>query len=455
MSNPILLQSYNQDFFNWSLSSAYRSGFRLWNPSFALAQDPEIIEKIQRDPKIQQGLRIRYTSVVGDEWAVTPFSDREDDVAAAAIVDELLNEMDRAEFMNSRYFLASAVFIGRAFCFMESVRLPGTYGEDTAPRMWWRPTRLRRIDERRFRWAPRRVKDSTGRERFDVALQMWSVAGYEWVDVANPECYVQVTFDDTEGRLGYGTGLLEAAFFYYYAKATVMKEGLQGLERWMQGLPIAKVDGASVGGPGQENETIRDAWVTVIQKMVAAGAVVMDKTDEFEVVAMSGTGYEAPLRWLDYLDRSILEVLTGTNLPAGGSSDKGSLARAGVEENTSARIYEFDRGMIDACLTRDVLQKIWRMNRSNFVAAGLGSARCPRFASTVRTEPDPTKESQIVSTILAAGVPLRRDEVYEKIGYTMPGPDDDVIDGRAQAQTFGIETADQEGSNNDRIPDEK
>ena len=51
---------------------------------------------------------------------------------------------------------------------------------------------------------------------------------------------------------------------------------------------------------------------------------------------------------------------------------------------------------------------------------------------------DPTASAQVISTLLAAGVRLRADEVYRKTGFSVPGEDDEVIEPQKAADSAGL-----------------
>ncbi|MGB0972966.1 MAG: hypothetical protein ACPGVG_18720, partial [Mycobacterium sp.] len=64
------------------------------------------------------------------------------------------------------------------------------------------------------------------------------------------------TADEPESALGRGDGVIEASYWFYYAKQIVMREGLQGLERWAQGWVIFKQDAKADAAPDDDNEAL-------------------------------------------------------------------------------------------------------------------------------------------------------------------------------------------------------
>jgi hypothetical protein len=72
------------------------------------------------------------------------------------------------------------------------------------------------------------------------------------------------------------------------------------------------------------------------------------------------------------------------------------------------------------------------MNRGVLVAMGLGNARMPRFSSVQEKKEDPQIAAQIITQMGQAGLPLRLDEVYHKIGFSKPREGvDEVFEGAA------------------------
>jgi hypothetical protein len=53
------------------------------------------------------------------------------------------------------------------------------------------------------------------------------------------------------------------------------------------------------------------------------------------------------------------------------------------------------------------------------------------FSSASEQEEKAEVQSQVASTLISVGVPLRKDELYRKVGYTPPVDGDDVVQGRA------------------------
>ena len=83
-------------------------------------------------------------------------------------------------------------------------------------------------------------------------------------------------------------------------------------------------------------------------------------------------------------------------------------------------------------MTHDLIGQVWRMNRSNFAALGLADANMPKFSSIQEKRQDPTVVAGIITQMGQVGLPLRKDEVYDRIGFTMPKEDDEIFEPKQQ-----------------------
>jgi hypothetical protein len=285
------------------------------------------------------------------------------------------------------------------------------------------------VDRRRVRIVPEWSPGPGGGVRRHVStfLELFSIVAEKWVRIENPEWFVRHIYNDEEARLGHGRGLLEAIYFYSYAKQIVLREGLQGLERWAQGLAIVKIDGFRKGSKNKPNTAVATAWLDAIEKTKARHGLVGDKQDDISVEFPRGTGHQMVTEFLRYLDDAMTRLITGALLPSGGGENKGSLGRASVEEGKQEALVQYDRELLDEVLTRDLLGMIFRQNRANWVALGLGEAECPKFATVQEKREDAKEAADIATILIAGGVPLRKDEVYKKTNYTQPAEGDEVF----------------------------
>ena len=89
-------------------------------------------------------------------------------------------------------------------------------------------------------------------------------------------------------------------------------------------------------------------------------------------------------------------------------------------------------------LTDCLVGQLWRLNRQQLSDAGLAEARMPRLAIINKPIDDPRESAQVIATALASGIPLRKDEVYRQLGFTVPIDGDEVIEPGQAAGAGGL-----------------
>lgn len=411
------------------LSDAIR--YRDWvgDPSFALKSDATIYEKVLRDPVTAHAIRFRKHLVAGAEVRVEGASDRPEDQAAAAVVEELLGNV--MGFTDARISLAEAIFRGSAYAFVSGTRrvievgtLPG--GGAAPPQNWWVPERLVDVDRRRFRL----VRPDPQRP---LAWEFWSAERSAWEALAHPEWFIRSVHEDTEGSLSYGRGLLDTLYYCQSLKARLVQDAASAAERFGQGLIKVAVeglrgaDGRPVGGDQRDGDSVASAWQEVMTRHRARHVLVHDSRDEVEVLQGIGEGAGLIKQLLDYVDNALVTTVLGSTLPT-LEGDGGSRALGEVQENSTEALVQADRARLADDLTRDLVGLLWRLNRPQ-LEAQVGRARMPRVKIDQRKREDPDAAAELIAKLLAAGVALRKDEVYDKVGFTVPLPGEDVIEG--------------------------
>jgi hypothetical protein len=414
------------DVYVWSLQQAFHNaGGRLYETSFALGQDAAFDEALRRDPVALQAINDRLASVAGKAWTIQPASDDEDDKDLAAIVESALRRL--RDFRSGRRNLAHAIFDGRSYAVVHGERRPVKLpprGRKGTPRManLWTPRRLQDVGAKRIRWGLL--------ENGKPQLQYASIPSGQWIPVSPDVMLVSVCYDNREASLGYGRGLREGCYYYLYAKETALREGLQGLERWAQGMVVAKIDSKLAGFPTKEATQVAAEYLDTLKKHRGRfGGIAIDKADEIDVKWPAGTGQSMVTEFVRMMDEALTRLITGALLPSGGGSTNGSLARAEEEGSTIERVTQLDRDIVDEALTHDLIRRLVDVNRPQLSDMGLGDADYPRFETVMSQTEDPAKNATVVQTALQAGVALRKDEVYKKLGFTQPAEDDEVFDG--------------------------
>jgi phage gp29-like protein len=173
-----------------------------------------------------------------------------------------------------------------------------------------------------------------------------------------------------------------------------------------------------------------EAWKNVLRELRSQHVLVYGDGDEVDVLAGPTDGARVILDMVNYFDRAITRLLVGGTLTMGVSQDDaGSLAQSETHRKSGQDLVLRDKKKVDAAITRDLIGQFRRLNAAQLGDLGLGRVKPPRFSSEQDNE-DAQVAATVASTLLGAGVPLRRDELYKKVGYTPPAEGDDVVEGR-------------------------
>jgi len=425
--NFIFSRGVNARLYAHALAAAYRNGIEIWDPDYSLARDPEFWEKVQRDPKIKGPMDKRLHSVAGRDWQVNPGARNPEkrDEKATDVAERILEHLDN--FIEGRYNLAKGVFQGESWSYIEGEHKTLDIGGKK--QKWWVPVRLRSIDKRRIRQVPVWVPGAGGNDSLQMHYELSNInsAGL-WTPIRSDAPLIHFTYDNEESRMGHGRGIAEAIYFYHYAKGVVFTEGLEGLEKWARGMVVAKMDRMGTGAT--TNEDTAQAYLTQLERQRTGGIMVIDDKDEVEVHWPNGKGGEMVFDWLHYLDAAIAEVIMGQVIPSvGGSVIATEITRGREEGSATETLLGYDRALIYNCLTRDLLGHIWYWNQIQLREIGLGDARMPKLSPVSVDDSKPKEAIDIISAAATIGIPLIRKQVYDRIGFGMPGENDDVFEG--------------------------
>ena len=403
-------------------------------PSLWLARDPDAEAKMLRDGVIGNAVDYRCGLVAGTEWELTGKvrGDLRGDLAVA-VGTELIGFIKK--FAPARKQLARACFHGSRYQEIKKTVRTLNIG-DGKPRRWVVPVKLEDQSQWRFR------KKVTGRDTPNPQAhwQRYKILGVvddqdaegRWVDVHPSEAVATIAhvYDETEDSLGYGRGLRERLGWPWYALSHVNQEAIGAIEKWARGWVLAKVHGAAHADTGLPNSEVVDEWVTKLEKMQSRHVMVMTKDDEVETLnGGAGGGWQMIESFCDRLERQVDRIVLAATLPTGGGSgDVGSLARAGVEQDSTSNIVDFDRQAMEECYTDDLLGALWFWNWPNLVELGIQDSK-PCFCISKAQSDDPTEFLERAERAHGMGVDLSAAEFYEKGGLSKPLPDEEIIPG--------------------------
>lgn len=400
------------------------------DPEFAISRDPAIWEKIRKDPVIDHAIARRLHLVGGRERIVEA---GEDGDQPELLADVWRDARKAVKFRHEAQLqLAKAVLLGRTFGFVEGGRRRCILGGIESD--WWIPRRIVPIDRRRVVFA---IGEDENGKRCRVT-KIWHIERREWIE-CRLDRMVALLYDDEEGRLGYGRGILESVYFYHWAKGNVLREGLQGIERMHQGLKIAKV-GDNRGDENATKEAIRTAFMNELDKHMARHTLVIDEADDVQVLFPPGNESNTIVPVLRYLDEGVTQRIVGSVLPSGGGGETGSLARAQVEDDATEDLVSHDRKMLDEALTEGLVGTFIRKNRPQLEDAGLWGVPTPRERTKPVEVENPTEFATMLASLSSLKRPIRvrRDEVYKGLGLSVPSDDDDDVVEIGGAEAGGV-----------------
>lgn len=408
-------------------SAAWRRT-HLVHPSVWFARDPEVEEKMLRDPDIAHAVGLRKEQIAGRQWTVTPvFKNSPRASLAVGVATDLLAGIKR--FTSAREALARAFFSGKRYARIKFEPRILRLGDGRA-RTWIVPVELEDMDQRMYRVENERD------------AQTGTVRGWRYRWHAGPDQWVKETpdddlrtiehrYQDDMTKLGHGSALREALGWVWYAKTHIAQELISAAERYGQGVIRARIDGLADGESGVPNAQRVAQWVSLLENVRGRHVLVHDKKDDIDVVQMSGTGWELLDRLETKYRSSVLTLVLGANLTT-AANDGGSYALAEVQENSTESRIQNDREMMEETLTDELLGPVWYYNRANLVELGISDEK-PRFSIKQEKRLDPQVRANVASVLAGMGVELSLDDVLEQTGMRRPEQGEPTIKGRMAA----------------------
>lgn len=430
MFTELTIRNQSQQLYNRAVSRAWRNATQLFDPSIWLLRDPEAEEKMLRDYDIGFAVGYRRSQIAGQAWALTPRDDTSPVADLAIEVGTALIE-GIEQFTEARVALARAFFSGSRFARIHGKARRLKIG-DGRERTWWIPTRLEDLDKRMFRIVPEASTRSAHWERWDVWDQVW-------VDETriNAMQTVRHVYQDDQATLGHGRALREALGWLWYTKTHVMQEAVQAVEKHAQGTTVVKIDGLRDAAADKDNKQAMDEYVAAIEDMRARHVIAYDGRDEIEIMHGGGEGWQL----LDVMEKklkaSAITLVLGSNLPT-QATEGGSYALAGIQENSSETMIQFDRQSLEETLTKKLMGCVWWKNHANMVELGLADEK-PRFTITKEKHEAVKDVAETAAVLNSMGVDLSADDVYTRTGFSKPEVGEDIIPGRtAPAPVPGV-----------------
>lgn len=406
---------------------AFRSNFFgpiVYDPSYALANDRDLPAKLMRDPIVVQAYDHRTRSVAQKTWRLKPASESDEDVALAVTLEWLIRRCPG--LTRSLRHLAGAFLWGSTWaqirCDEQDARAPN----DDIERRWLVLADLVDVDRRMFRQVVRRDGPE---QRMRLVWEMATTDprhGTRWVEGDgqegrwDPSHFICHRYDSRHATLQYGGGLIEALYWYHYAKGVALREGLQGLVRWAQGWVVFKGDREGASDPDNPNTTFISNAIQELETHSGRKVLGIDRQDAIEVADGPSNGWEMVKWWIEYLDGAMTRCLSGALLPLGGGADVGSNARGKVEQDTQDLVGQGDQEDLGGTLTRSLVEPMRGWNAGPLAARGLDRAATPTWEFVQDVVEDPQVNAQVIQTAAGIGLPLDAENVYDKLGLNRP-----------------------------------
>lgn len=442
-----------------ALANALRYRQQVPDPSYAVLKESNVYELARRDPELASMVQARKHAVAGTEWAIVPAKkvktgvpaelgapgtdptkavrEVDPDALVASMVQELIERIDN--FDGARLNLCEATFTGSSYAKIIGRRRWTTLS-DGVQRAYWVPERIIDIDRRRVRIKCDRSEPKKPRWFLEIC-DVYDGAVWREVTPQMRKWLVEHVYDDAEVALGYGRGLFDSIYHFWYFKTVAMTEGLQGLERWAQGWVTLAIDPDRAASTGRENDLVVQEAIDTVAKHRSRHVLAYMKGDELDVKQGGGEGHQIVMDFIRYCDDGMRRLINGSLIPTGGGDPGyGSGERADAEQASSDTLYHFDRRNLESSLTKSLVALTYELNRGIFDSMGLYGAGRPRFSLAPEERIDTKAEVDKIKTLIDCGVDLKLEEVYEKTGYTKPGPLDEKLEGRLApdpAASFG------------------
>lgn len=426
MSEAIRVRNQAAQVYTRALSSAWRNSVQIHDPSLWQFRDPEVEEKMLRDADIRHAVGYRRHLIAGNGWNLVP-RDETNPVSdlAVHVGTTLIKEIEH--FTQSRLNLARAFFSGARFARIHGEPQVLTLG-DGKPRTWWVPSRLEDVDKRMYRIVPNN-EDGT----LSAHWERWNVGTAEYdVETRKDALHtIKHIYQDDEASLGHGSALREALGWCWYSKTHVFQESLAAVERFAQGMLVARVDGARDAESGLPNSEVIREWTAVLEDVRARHTLVYDKADEIEILPGGGDGWQLMSDVRNELKNMVYTLVMGATLTT-GASEGGSYALAEVQENSTEALIQFDRETLQETLSKSLVGCIWKRNYPNLVELGIAEEQ-PFFNITQEKRQDPRERAEVASVLSNMGVDLSRAEVLEQTGFSAPEAGEEIIPGGSMA----------------------
>lgn len=421
------------------------------DPSIALQKKPDTDEKMMLDPVIRKAFELRMHMVAGTDIY---FSTR--DKRAKILVEYFEELFDKIpDFDEARLNLTRSILEGSSWLRIMTPSVDSRFriASDPEPRAWWYPGKLKHYSSKRVREEYESLE-----EQMHESGQAWrptraywtyyDAQRWEWLRMGNapdqPE-WIRCIYHDSDMRLGYGDGLRDSLYYWWQMKSQILRSLIEGLDRFGWPFLVAKLQPGTgfTGNSGAPNESGNDRAAGLIDVIAKSRgnqkALVIDQNDSLEAISVDGAAVQHMLSVIEYIDKAMVELILASSMPTGGGQ-QGSFARAAVEAGSTSTLIKYDRKLHEKAL-QTLVYATWTYNqsgnyqnfnriadpRAEYGGVPLSAYKPPTIHIGREETDDPKQQMELIRGMWDMGLSVLKSEAYERVGFTMPDGDDDVI----------------------------
>ena len=327
------------------------------DPAFALEKDANAYKKMRKYHMIAAALDRRMDPVAGADWTIVAQS-KEDEPYARA-VEELIKQIPN--FVQVRKNILEAVFQGVSF---GEIIWPWTEIKTTNPlngevsrKMEIPPSGY--IVPRAIEYRQKALFDFNKQGELVLKGEMYTTP--ESGTVIAEDHFVVCTYgvqDSTSSLMLYnsrwGRGEADTLYWPFFWVNAALRRLMTILER--SGLvPIIDIhDGA--------NETDIQNAIKMLTYFSASGALAKPANLDIKFEEIGGQSYEVMQSFIKYIDDAVAKILLGAPLSINVPEGNASRAMASVQLDPFSDKLIRDAGMIDECMTQQLVKPMLRMN---------------------------------------------------------------------------------------------
>lgn len=390
------------------------------DPDIALEQDYESYRKVVTEPIIAAKLDKRAMRAVAADWSIV--TDDPDMRGVADLIEHLLQTLKRSLPIKLRTLSRKASLRGFATARIDGAIKPLKLRNDYTERWWWVPEAL--TDVGKERWRIHRVVEGHEDPTNPTSEWRWAIQDlydFRWYYIDTEDApvglrrtdYVWAKSGEDEEDLGYGHGLMRAIYHKWYMLTHLYLYGLEGAEGWAYGKTVIEtpptLDFSTAPGGDTEGFSERqrqfEELAASMSNMLSRHVLVVQEGQKVTVLERPMSGHESVMDLIDRIDREFNELILGRRVDIQ------------TEWEVDPDILAYDRAVIELAMG-DLLESIFVYNQANFEALGwsLDELRLNiRFELSRRSVLDTEKAGKALQIAQAVGLPIDRNDAYEKL----------------------------------------